>query len=76
MLVIFLLKFGQDGIQRFPIQSSYMPEIMKRSSLAHQIDKIVRKDYKVFEIMSNQMHRKQCCEHSFYLGPSLQEVVR
>lgn len=28
-----------------------MPDIMKRSSLAHQIDKIVRKDSQVIEIL-------------------------
>ncbi|KAL0414164.1 UNVERIFIED_CONTAM: DEAD-box ATP-dependent RNA helicase 13 [Sesamum radiatum] len=33
-----------ESFQRFPVEISYMPEVMKRSSLAHQIDKIVRKD--------------------------------
>ncbi|KAK6130499.1 hypothetical protein DH2020_035757 [Rehmannia glutinosa] len=36
--------FAKESFQRFPVEISYMPEIMKRSSLAHQIDKIVRKD--------------------------------
>ncbi|KAK4482506.1 hypothetical protein RD792_009665 [Penstemon davidsonii] len=36
--------FAKESFQRFPVQMSYMPEIMKRSSLAHQIDKIVRKE--------------------------------
>lgn len=40
----FLCKsFAKDSLQRFPIESSYMPEIMKRLSLARQIDKISRK---------------------------------
>ncbi|KAK4382898.1 DEAD-box ATP-dependent RNA helicase 13 [Sesamum angolense] len=33
-----------ESFQRFPVEISYMPESMKRSSLAHQTDKIVRKD--------------------------------
>ncbi|PIN20996.1 RNA helicase [Handroanthus impetiginosus] len=36
--------FAKESFQRFPVEVSYMPEIMKRSSLAQQIDKIVRKD--------------------------------
>ncbi|KAI4303943.1 hypothetical protein MLD38_039520 [Melastoma candidum] len=36
--------FSKDSFQRFPIEDSYMPEIMKRVSLARQIDKISRKD--------------------------------
>ncbi|XP_011091368.1 DEAD-box ATP-dependent RNA helicase 13 [Sesamum indicum] len=36
--------FAKESFQRFPVEISYMPEVMKRSSLAHQIDKIVRKD--------------------------------
>ncbi|GFP81954.1 dead-box ATP-dependent RNA helicase 13 [Phtheirospermum japonicum] len=36
--------FSKESFQRFPVELSYMPEIMKRSSLAHQIDKITRKE--------------------------------
>ncbi|KAK4425372.1 DEAD-box ATP-dependent RNA helicase 13 [Sesamum alatum] len=36
--------FAKESFQRFPVEISYIPEVMKRSSLAHQIDKIVRKD--------------------------------
>ncbi|KAL6517155.1 hypothetical protein OROHE_017861 [Orobanche hederae] len=36
--------FAKESFQRFPVEISYMPEIMKRSSLAHQIDKVMRKD--------------------------------
>ncbi|KAK4387581.1 DEAD-box ATP-dependent RNA helicase 13 [Sesamum angolense] len=36
--------FTSESFQRFPVEISYMPESMKRSSLAHQTDKIVRKD--------------------------------
>ncbi|XP_073283244.1 DEAD-box ATP-dependent RNA helicase 13-like, partial [Primulina huaijiensis] len=36
--------FSKESFQRFPIEVSYMPEIMKRSSLAQKIDKIARKD--------------------------------
>ncbi|KAG8369760.1 hypothetical protein BUALT_Bualt14G0047200 [Buddleja alternifolia] len=36
--------FAKETFQRFPVEISYMPEIMKRSSLARQIDKITRKD--------------------------------
>ncbi|CAA0841733.1 DEAD-box ATP-dependent RNA helicase 13 [Striga hermonthica] len=39
--------FAKESFQRFPVEVSYMPEIMKRSSLAHQIDKILRKDSQV-----------------------------
>ncbi|GER55891.1 DEAD-box ATP-dependent RNA helicase [Striga asiatica] len=39
--------FAKESFQRFPVEISYMPEIMKRSSIAHQIDKIVRKDSQV-----------------------------
>ncbi|CAO2831964.1 unnamed protein product [Amaranthus hypochondriacus] len=38
--------FGKDTLQRFPIESSYMPEVQKRLSLARQIDKISRRDSK------------------------------
>ncbi|KAG9440801.1 hypothetical protein H6P81_020966 [Aristolochia fimbriata] len=34
--------FAKESLQRFPIDSTYMPEIFKRLSLAHQIDKISR----------------------------------
>ncbi|GAB4851389.1 hypothetical protein Ancab_030792 [Ancistrocladus abbreviatus] len=36
--------FSKDTLRRFPVESSYMPEIMKRLSLARQIDKIMRKE--------------------------------
>ncbi|XP_055813766.1 DEAD-box ATP-dependent RNA helicase 13 [Solanum dulcamara] len=36
--------FSKDNFQRFPLEMSYMPEVMKRLSLARQIDKISRKD--------------------------------
>ncbi|KAI4345938.1 hypothetical protein L6164_013023 [Bauhinia variegata] len=36
--------FSKDNFQRFPLESTYMPEVLKRLSLARQIDKIVRKD--------------------------------
>ncbi|XP_031098151.1 DEAD-box ATP-dependent RNA helicase 13-like [Ipomoea triloba] len=36
--------FAKKSFQRFPVEISYMPEIMKRLSLARQIDKILRKD--------------------------------
>ncbi|CAH9080118.1 unnamed protein product [Cuscuta europaea] len=36
--------FARESFQRFPVVMSYMPEVMKRLSLAHQIDKILRKD--------------------------------
>ncbi|KAL3626109.1 hypothetical protein CASFOL_029658 [Castilleja foliolosa] len=36
--------FSKESFQRFPVELSYIPEIMKRSSLAHQIDKITRKE--------------------------------
>ncbi|XP_047946951.1 DEAD-box ATP-dependent RNA helicase 13 [Salvia hispanica] len=35
--------FSKESFQRFPVEVSCMPEITKQSSLAHQIDKIVRK---------------------------------
>ncbi|GMN61475.1 hypothetical protein TIFTF001_030559 [Ficus carica] len=38
--------FSKESFQRFPLDSSYMPEVMKRLSLARQIDKIARKDSK------------------------------
>ncbi|KAJ4967753.1 hypothetical protein NE237_014454 [Protea cynaroides] len=36
--------FSKESLQRFPIDNSYIPEVMKRLSLARQIDKILRKD--------------------------------
>ncbi|CAI9117993.1 OLC1v1019492C1 [Oldenlandia corymbosa var. corymbosa] len=36
--------FAKESFQRFPTDTSYMPEVMKRLSLARQIDKILRKD--------------------------------
>ncbi|PHT38554.1 DEAD-box ATP-dependent RNA helicase 13 [Capsicum baccatum] len=36
--------FSKEKFQRFPLEMSYMPEVMKRLSLARQIDKISRKD--------------------------------
>ncbi|KAF7827946.1 DEAD-box ATP-dependent RNA helicase 13 [Senna tora] len=36
--------FSKDIFQRFPLENSYMPEVLKRLSIARQIDKIVRKD--------------------------------
>ncbi|GAU19106.1 hypothetical protein TSUD_79290 [Trifolium subterraneum] len=36
--------FSKDSFQRFPLENSYMPEVLKRLSLARQIDKITRKD--------------------------------
>lgn len=38
--------FSKDGFQEFPVNSSYMPEIEKRLSIARQIDKISRKSSK------------------------------
>ncbi|KAL1329549.1 hypothetical protein HN51_046674 [Arachis hypogaea] len=42
-----LKSFSKDNFQRFPLQNSYMPEVLKRLSLARQIDKITRKDSQV-----------------------------
>nr|KYP77042.1 DEAD-box ATP-dependent RNA helicase 13 [Cajanus cajan] len=36
--------FSKDTFQRFPLENSFMPEVLKRLSLARQIDKITRKD--------------------------------
>ncbi|XP_023514560.1 DEAD-box ATP-dependent RNA helicase 13 [Cucurbita pepo subsp. pepo] len=36
--------FSKESFQRFPVDNSYMPEVLKRLSLARQIDKILRKD--------------------------------
>ncbi|XP_052113682.1 DEAD-box ATP-dependent RNA helicase 13 [Arachis duranensis] len=42
-----LKSFSKDNFQRFPLQNSYMPEVLKRLSLARQIDKITRKNSQV-----------------------------
>jgi len=39
----------QESFQRFPLEESYMQEVMRRLSLARQIDKITRKDSQVDE---------------------------
>ncbi|KAF5465821.1 hypothetical protein F2P56_015792 [Juglans regia] len=36
--------FSKESFQRFPLENSYIPEVLKRLSLARQIDKISRKD--------------------------------
>ncbi|KAL3577963.1 hypothetical protein D5086_019467 [Populus alba] len=36
--------FSKESFQRFPLEESYMQEVMRRLSLARQIDKITRKD--------------------------------
>eukprot|EP00262_Sarcandra_glabra_P019939 TRINITY_DN7761_c0_g1_i1.p1 TRINITY_DN7761_c0_g1~~TRINITY_DN7761_c0_g1_i1.p1 ORF type:complete len:417 (-),score=84.88 TRINITY_DN7761_c0_g1_i1:17-1171(-) len=36
--------FSKESLKRFPLDSSYIPEVVKRLSLARQIDKILRKD--------------------------------
>ncbi|KHN27302.1 DEAD-box ATP-dependent RNA helicase 13 [Glycine soja] len=36
--------FSKDNFQRFPLENSYVPEVLKRLSLARQIDKITRKE--------------------------------
>ncbi|KAL8144415.1 hypothetical protein V2J09_017447 [Rumex salicifolius] len=36
--------FSKELLRRFPVDSSYMPEVLKRLSLARQIDKISRKE--------------------------------
>ncbi|KAF3457525.1 hypothetical protein FNV43_RR02183 [Rhamnella rubrinervis] len=38
--------FSKASFQRFPFENSYMPAVMKRLSLARQIDKVLRKDSK------------------------------
>ncbi|GAV84775.1 DEAD domain-containing protein/Helicase_C domain-containing protein [Cephalotus follicularis] len=35
--------FSKVSFKHFPLENSYMPEVMKQLSLAHQIDKILRK---------------------------------
>lgn len=39
----------QESIKQFPLENSYLPEVMKRLSLARQIDKILRKDSQVYK---------------------------
>ncbi|KAJ7955505.1 DEAD-box ATP-dependent RNA helicase [Quillaja saponaria] len=36
--------FSKVSFQRFPVENSYMPEVLKRLSLARQIDKMKRND--------------------------------
>ncbi|KAL6293654.1 hypothetical protein ACE6H2_001796 [Prunus campanulata] len=36
--------FSKESFQRFPMDNAYLPEIIKRLSLARQMDKILRKD--------------------------------
>ncbi|KAM7255756.1 hypothetical protein ACFE04_011497 [Oxalis oulophora] len=36
--------FSKESFQRFPLETSYMPEVMNRLSLARQIDQIMRKE--------------------------------
>lgn len=36
--------FSKESFQQFPLDSSYMPEVLKRFSVARQIDRILRKD--------------------------------
>ncbi|XP_024025921.1 DEAD-box ATP-dependent RNA helicase 13 [Morus notabilis] len=38
--------FSKVSFQRFPLDNSYLPEVMKRLSLARQIDQVTRKDSK------------------------------
>ncbi|KAI3995744.1 hypothetical protein MKX01_007223 [Papaver californicum] len=38
--------FQKESLRRFPLDNSYMPEVMKRLSVARQIDKITHKDSK------------------------------
>ncbi|KAI3906866.1 hypothetical protein MKW98_004916 [Papaver atlanticum] len=38
--------FQKESLRRFPVDNSYMPEVMKRLSVARQIDKIMHKDSK------------------------------
>ncbi|GMH28395.1 hypothetical protein Nepgr_030238 [Nepenthes gracilis] len=39
--------FSKETLRRFPVESTYMPEIIRRLSLARQIDKIIRKESQV-----------------------------
>jgi hypothetical protein len=34
----------QECLKQFPVNNAYMPEVMKRLSLARQIDRITRKN--------------------------------
>ncbi|XP_021803974.1 DEAD-box ATP-dependent RNA helicase 13-like isoform X2 [Prunus avium] len=36
--------FSKESFQRFPMDNAYLPEVIKRLSLARQMDKILRKD--------------------------------
>ncbi|KAL8121972.1 DEAD-box ATP-dependent RNA helicase 13 [Apium graveolens] len=36
--------FSKESFKRFPVELSYMPEVLKRMSLARQIDKVTRKE--------------------------------
>lgn len=36
--------FSKESFRQFPIEVSYMPEVLKRLSLARQIDKVLRKE--------------------------------
>ncbi|KAI3794984.1 hypothetical protein L1987_37626 [Smallanthus sonchifolius] len=36
--------FSKESFKQFPIEASYMPEVLKRISLARQIDRILRKE--------------------------------
>ncbi|RZC56592.1 hypothetical protein C5167_015441 [Papaver somniferum] len=38
--------FQKESLRRFPLDNSYMPEVMKRLSIARQIDKITHNDFK------------------------------
>ncbi|XP_017219450.1 DEAD-box ATP-dependent RNA helicase 13 [Daucus carota subsp. sativus] len=36
--------FSKESFKRFPVELSYMPEVLKRMSIARQIDKVMRKE--------------------------------
>ncbi|KAI3798102.1 hypothetical protein L1987_33371 [Smallanthus sonchifolius] len=36
--------FSKESFKQFPIEASYMPEVLKRLSLARQIDRVLRKE--------------------------------
>lgn len=36
--------FSKESFKRFPVELSYMPEVLKRMSIARQIDKVTRKE--------------------------------
>ncbi|XP_028186334.1 DEAD-box ATP-dependent RNA helicase 13-like [Glycine soja] len=40
--------FSKDNFQWFPLENSYVPEVLKRLSLARQIDKITRNESQVY----------------------------